>query len=79
MFLTKGITKVQANPTHKYRLKPRRGGVWPNSPTTLRSDGWPSFVNYHLQAIICILSLLQQMFSGGVKAKKNNKKQNLFC
>lgn len=62
--------KVRTYPTQKYRLKPRRGGVWPNSPTALRSDDWPSLVNCHLQAVICILSFLQQMFSCGVEAKK---------
>lgn len=36
----------------------------------LHSDAWPSLVNYHLEAVICILSFLQQMFSCSVKAKK---------
>lgn len=61
---------MQTYPIQKYRLKPQRGGVWPNSPMALRSGGWPSLVNYHLQAAICILSFLQQMFPCGVEAKK---------
>lgn len=62
--------KVRTYPMQKCRLKPQRGGVWPNSPTALRSDDWPSLVNCHLQAVICILFFLQQMFSCGVEAKK---------